>query len=290
MNELIIIVSTLVTYWFYRERVYYPDSVRYSLGYKQHYPFNLRVVRIPYMTFLIPLLTYYYLIPFTSQALYGALLVLGLSGIYQQNIKGYKLIDGTAISFGLMSAICFNNNWLVPAFGFLILASLTKETMPVFIALWSMSFIPLIGFIVPLIVYFINPPIENDVIGGESEKYLKNPFNFKRFHSHLLHPVYFLSWGVLLAGLFYTGQYWQWVLAGVLIGYAQLFVATDRARLFQYSFPLVLIAVCNVIELNVFWVLINLYNPYQYIESGLKKDNVNYTKKDFDDLCNLITS
>jgi len=36
--------------------------------------------------------------------------------------------------------------------------------------------------------------------------------------------------------------------------------------------------------------LINLYNPYQYIESGLKKDNVNYTKKDFDDLCNLITS
>lgn len=281
MTELILIIIPAILFFLQYGNAYYPDSLRYSAGINQHYPFNIRLLRLPdklwdfvrfFTVVTLPLLTYYYLIPFTTQAFWGGLLVCGLSGVFHQNIKGYKLIDSTAIWLGLMSAIMFRYSLLLGLL-FLILASLTKETMPVFIALWSMSFIPLVGFIVPAVVYILNPPAENDLLGKEHENFLTHPFEaFKQYHlKGFLHPIYFLSWGICASALFYTGEYWQWILAGVLISYAQLLVATDRVRLFQYSFPLVLIATCNVIELNVFWFLIHLYNPYHFVEQGWDK-------------------
>lgn len=275
MNQLIIISLTLITYFLNRGYVYYPDSVRYESDERQHYPFNLRLIHIQFPTVLfIPILTYYYLLPFTSQAMFGALLVLGLSGIYKQNVKGYKLIDGTAICFGLLSTICFNADWYIPALIFLILASLTKETMPVFIALWSMSFLPLIGFLTPLVIYLFNPPVKQDILGEGHQQWLDNPFKaFKEYHiKNLLSPFYFLSWGVCITAVLYQGEYWQWVLASVLIAYAQLLVATDRGRLFMYSFPLAILATCLTIELNWLLILIHLYNPFHFIEQGYSKE------------------
>ena len=280
MNELIIISLSLLVYYVSKEQVYYPDSIRYTSDKQQHYPFNLRLIKIPFPTVLfLPLITYYYLIPFTSQALWGALLVTGLSGVYVQNIKGYRLIDGTALCFGLLSAIFFNHDLLIPAFIFLILASATKETMAVFVALYSFSFLPLVGLVIPLIIYIASPPSKIDIMGSKAQRLLDNPFNaFKEFHrKNLMSPIYFLSWGICITAVFYTGQYWQWILAGVVIGYLQLLVATDRVRLFQYSFPLVLIATLNVIEMNIFFLLIHLFNPYFYIEKG-------WTEKEFDEI------
>ncbi len=279
-----LILITVAYYFFQGEKQYYPDSIRYETGLKQHYPFNLRLIRInfPFVLF-IPILTYFYLLHYLpeQQAVFGGFLALGLSGIFRQNVIGFKLIDATAICFGLLSAILFNEGWYVPAVVFLILASLTKETMPIFIALWSMSFVPLAGFIVPAIVYLINRPMEKDILGEAHQRWIDKPFSiFKQFHFRVLvtSPIYFLTWGVCITAVLYQGQYWLWILAGVIVGYSQLLVATDRARLYQYSFPLVILATCSVIEFSWLLVLVHLFNPFGFVERGWSKGDYEVIK------------
>ena len=273
---LISLISSLIFFTLIRLKnpvCLFPDSVRYLSGEKLHFPFNLRWL-IPYVlkrdkrlwlwvtsiaTILIPPLTYLYLISLGLNerlALYGSLLVLGLPGIFHFNVIGI-LIDSIAIDLCLGSAICFNFGLYVPAVVFLILASLSKESSPVWITLFSMSFYPLFAFLIPLAIHYLNPPAKTDLptlqqplIQGHpeirAEYLLKHPLKAGWIYNNWLSPEMYLQWGICIFAVLYTGMAWQWVLAGVVIAYSQCLVATDSARLYQYSFPLVIYAAIQV--------------------------------------------
>jgi len=247
---------------------------------------------------MIPYLTQIYLETLGLsywQSFYGGLMVLGLGGIFRMNALGYILIDAPMICLSLLSSIFFIQGNLILGIIFLILASLTKESAPVWIALFTMSFLPLAGFLIVAIVYLFNLPSKTDSLCysklyhvylervskrkitpeqltaklNDNELILKRPFTGGlHFNKNWLRPELLLGWGICLAGLLYTGVNWEWILAGVVIGYLQLFIATDTIRLLQYSFPLVIYASVQVLPMNLMPLLLalHLFNSYnEYI-------------------------
>jgi hypothetical protein len=188
------------------------------------------------------------------QALLGVWIFCGLQGIFYLNTLFLGLVDQLGMVFMLASAAATLNGQIVLGVVLSFVGGSCSERTPVFAALSSMSFWPLLGLISPILARYIIEP-------GAVPK-PNNPSLFwwlkisvfevgKRKNGPRIMDwrIMIAPWGVcaiLLPIGCATAEPLLVVSAGasLLIGYAQMRIATDTQRLFQWAFvPVIAISV-----------------------------------------------
>lgn len=189
----------------------------------------------------------------------AALLVAVLPG----TTLGFKLpvlVDGVALGVAGLAAI---HQPIATQILLAIIAGCVSERAPVFAALWSWSPWPLVGLIVPAIRYLTSKPGPelSVLIGTYAGDALIKPWRIglqRNWHE----PWLITPWGGLLAALLYMDIHMALTL---LVAYAQLFVATDNARLAQWSAPVLAIALARNLDWKICIVLalVTWFNPWR---------------------------
>ena len=187
--------------------------------------------------------------------LVGVCLYVGLSGVFRTNVLYPVLVDPAGILCMVLEAAAIQHHiwWL--AVPLLVVSGAIRETVPVFAALAAGSFWPLLG-LVPVAMHAIAKR------GGPRRPYDFNIVGLAH-QNHWFDPVVmFLPWGVCLAAAFAPG--W-WLLAAVSLAYAQLLIATDSPRLYQWCFPVVISAALTVLPQAWYvpLVLVHWFQPWQ---------------------------
>lgn len=165
----------------------------------------------------------------------GAVLYLGMSGLVWFNLTCPVLVDAPAFALALGAALASIRGYPALAVCLAILAGGTKESAPVFAAVWSGSPLLLAGL--------AGAWWPEDKPGGPG-----NPFLAVR-HNLTDAAAYVLPWGALAVLWPYAvwhggiGAAWPSILALVL-AYGQLTIATDTSRLYQWAAPSVIVLVC----------------------------------------------
>jgi hypothetical protein len=132
-----------------------------------------------------------------------------------------------------LAMVCAIGAALVPwyaAIPLALLAGTLSERAPVFSAVFAWSFVPLVGLIVPAVMVAMTRG------GIESHNDWRA---MRELHNRVQPHTYVLPWGACLVAALGVG--WQLV-AAVALGYSQMLVATDRARLYQWSAPVVVVS------------------------------------------------
>lgn len=246
-----------------------PDSARYLLagqGKPVAKPFHLRVL-LPWICEDNPrkwqaiwLASWPLLIVLTAiygttiglepaQGIAAGVLVAALPGVWGPAVVRPVGIDLPAMTIAIGAAVAFNTGWWPLGIVLIIAAALTKETMPIWAALWTWTPLPLIGLAAPLVVHLVRKP--------EIDEITAHP-NLRAVHDHPIKTaleahrnqwrdawIMIAPWGICLAALYQPT--WP-LLACLAVAYAQLFVATDTVRLLHTTagIPMALGAVATL--------------------------------------------
>lgn len=246
-----------------------PDSARYILagqGKRVAKPFHLRIL-LPWICendekkwravwlacwpLLICLATAFAALQDLEihQAAAAAALVALLPGVWGPPVVRPVGVDLPGMVIALGAAIAFETGWWPLGTVLITAAALTKETMPIWAALWIWSPLPLIGLAAPAVVAIVRKP--------EIDEITAHP-NLREVHDHPIRTalkahqnqwrdawIMVAPWGVCLAALIDP----SWPLAICLLAaYAQLFVATDTTRLLHTAagIPMAIAAVATI--------------------------------------------
>jgi hypothetical protein len=211
---------------------------------------------------LLPVVAFWYG-GFGWQGVFVALVPFGLAGVFWFNLRFPILVDLLAMVFAIAAAAAAQDGTWPAAIALALLAGCVKETSPVFAALYAWNPILLVGLAAPAIRHLFRQG--DDVLDEENRWVLDHPFKASwKYHKDLkpLPLVWVLPMGVLLlASVNPTLQ----VAAVVLVAYAQCAVATDSARLYQWCWPVLAVAVCEQVPRSWWLVLIvvHLANPFK---------------------------
>jgi hypothetical protein len=252
-----------------------PDGVRYFAAAEQRVarPFHLRWLlprllgdnfkRWQYVTHgalfaLLPLMYVY--AGGGWRGLAAALMVLGLSGVWKFNRKYPVLVDATGVCLALSSAVAFQHGLWPLGLALALVGGCVRETSPIFAALYCWNPLALLGMVAPAVRSLQREG--PDVLDGENEWILRHPFRAGWiFHRHKLFMNYVLPWGAAVVA-FANGS--PQLALTCAVAYAQCLVATDTIRLYQWAFPVVLVAAVGAVPLA--WlpviVAITLANPF----------------------------
>lgn len=178
------------------------------------------------------------------------------------NLKYPVLVDMPAMYCALLSALAMQAGAWPLAVLWALVAGATKETAPVFAALYCWSPVPLLGLLAPLVRRVFWKP-GTDVLEGHHPWILAHPIQASmREHAGQwgdgLQMV--MPWGPAIIGLAAL----DWQLATVLaVAYAQLLVATDTVRLYQWAAPVLVVAAVGVVPIAWLPVLVvlGIWNP-----------------------------
>lgn len=132
-----------------------------------------------------------------------------------------------------------------------ILAGACTEKHPVYAAVLAWSPLPLVGLAVPLLMRLAR--------GGKLGS--ANDWRVMReLHNRAALHIYALPWGACL--LCVLAPSWQ-LAAALALGYGQMLIATDRARLYMAMAPVVVVSALSVLppEWWVVAVLVTVVNP-----------------------------
>lgn len=200
---------------------------------------------------------------FEKQAL-ALLLFAGLPGIWRLNVRLPVLVDSTAYSLTLMAALLFRSGHPVLGMIVAVLGAATKETVPLFVATLTLNPWPLFALAVPWYAHRRRPKREPTA----AEPYLQRPMHeARKVHDFFDWRSKLLPWGVLifLAPLgFSCNGVGISALMTLTLGYGQLLIAQDNARLFQWAAPAVLaMALDHPPSWVWFAALVGLFNPYR---------------------------
>ena len=243
-----------------------PDSARYVLagqGQRVAKPFHLRVL-LPWVCEdverrwrVVWLASWPLLIGLTAwfgwlcglelgAALAAGVLVAGLPGVWGPPVVRPVGVDLPGMVLALGSLVAFQVGWWPMGVVLIVFAALTKESMPVWAALWSWSIWPLIGLLAPLVVGLVRKPMIDEVTAHS---------NLREVHDHPVRTalvahrgqwrdgwVMVAPWGVTLTAL--VEPSWPLIVCLIVV-YAQLLVATDTVRLLHTAggVPMALAAV-----------------------------------------------
>ncbi len=181
------------------------------------------------------------------------------------NLRFPVLVDSPALGLSVCSAALIHNGFVWPAVALAILSGCVKETSPIFAALFAWNPLLLIGLISPLIRKAFCKA-GSDVLDQANADILSHPFRAGReWHLKQLverDKILFAPWGAALICLAIP----SWQLAAVLIiAYAQLIVATDTVRLYQWAAPIVCISAVTVlpIQYSLLIILATWFNPFR---------------------------
>lgn len=197
------------------------------------------------------------------QIVAAPLLVLGLPGIVRINVRYPVLVDAPAIMLALLAACLTLAGWWPIAVLVVLVAGMVKETAPIYAALYAWNPILLVGLAVPLLRRLIFKP-GDDVLDEHNAWVLSHPLAASwRYHKdRLSDPLLWVApWGVLLAGLAAMNLQLAVTLA---VAYLLTAVATDTVRIYQWAFPVLLVAALGVIpvEFLALAVVAHLFNPW----------------------------
>lgn len=246
-----------------------PDSSRYVLagrGVRVAKPFHLRIL-LPWLCEdverrwrFVWLVSWPLLIGLTAwfgwlrglelgAALAAGVLVAGLPGVWGPVVVRPVGVDLPGMVIALGSLVAFESGWWPLGVVLVVFAALTKESMPVWAALWSWSIWPLVGLVAPLVVHLVRGPMLDEVTAHP---------NLREVHDHPVRTalaahrgqwrdawIMVAPWGVTLVGL--VDPSWPLIVCLVVV-YLQLLVATDTVRLLHTAggVPLALAAVAVI--------------------------------------------
>lgn len=220
-------------------------------------PANWRAVQVATTVGLIPAGWWYG--GFGWRGLFAGLSVIGLAGVWKVSFRFPVLVDAPAMFFALIAAALVPVNVPV-AVAVACVAGATKETAPLFVALWSWCPWPLVGCALPALRACQRPG--HDVLDDENRWILNHPWKASRkYHQgRWFDPTLWLApWGALLAGFVTDLQ----TAATVAVAYAQTAVATDTVRLYMWAWPV--LAVNAADRFPTEWLLpvllVHLANP-----------------------------
>lgn len=172
------------------------------------------------------------------------------------------LVDIPAMALALAAAVL----WPIfppAAIAVVLVAACVKESTPVFAALYAWNPLLLVGLI-PVAIRWLQKQ-GPDVSVVENDQCIAHPWRTGyQWHAHrLLEPqLMILPWGGLLAAL--GAVDWQ-LAATVAVAYAQLAVATDTVRLYQWAAPVVALAAVNAVPAE--WLPLvaafTVWNPWR---------------------------
>lgn len=131
-----------------------------------------------------------------------------------------------------------------------LLAGRANERAPMFAAVFAMSPVPLVGLLAPAWAWWRAP--ECCLLPWlKPERY--SPWGaMRRYHGGAALYEFVLPWGACLLA---TGNVSIQLAAAMVMGYGQLVVASDRARLFQWGAPVAVVAACQVLGSAPAWVV-----------------------------------
>lgn len=196
-----------------------------------------------------------------GEAVLASLLWLGLPSVRFQ-VEAPVLVDAAGMALVLASVALWPvSPWA--AVGLAGLGGAVWEKAPVWAAVFAMEPMLLAGLLAPALRRLLVAP------GAIEEKdpyreTLEHPLRtgLKAHAGQWRDPVRMaLPWGVCLVVLAMPHPFW---VAAVVLGYAQLVVATDTVRLYQQAAPVVAIAAASMlpIEWAVPLVLAHWLNPW----------------------------
>ncbi|MEO8548769.1 MAG: hypothetical protein ABI678_02305 [Kofleriaceae bacterium] len=196
------------------------------------------------------------------QRISACCLFLGCPGIFRMNAACPVHVDPAGFALAMCAALASpTHHWLAMALA--VVAGGCVERAPVFAAIFAHDPSLLVGLIAP--TWFKRSAPATD-------PWLVDPLGYAlRHHARewLSWREMLLPWG-MLAILFPLGAGLDLATLvaalGLLVGYGQMLIATDRARLYQWAAPAVIaVAVRGFPSPSVAFliVLIHLFNPYR---------------------------
>lgn len=202
----------------------------------------------------------------------ASLMALGFAGVFKFNWKHPVLVDAPGMACALGSAVAFQHGVGTLGIALALLGGCVRETSPVFAALYAWNPLALIG-VLPVAVRHLQRE-GPDVLDPGNRWVLDHPFRAsqqfhlgKRWRNDL--PVqtlpcaaYVLPWGGALVAVAHPSA--QFVCT-VAVAYALVAVATDTMRLYQWSWPVVVLCAVHAVPLS--WlpllVILTIANPFQ---------------------------
>jgi hypothetical protein len=196
----------------------------------------------------------------------GCLAVMGLSGVWSFNKSVPVLVDAPAM-LSTVLAVSFSfldwHFWPI-AIMFSVLAGCIKETSPIFASAIAWNPVLLFGLIAPLIKKIRTVEGEDVCLIPDAIFAIHHPYQAgmkSHMHEWTDWRIMIAPWGGLLLASFAISLP---LVVSVLLAYAMLLIATDTVRLYQWSWPAMLIAAFSLP--SFLWipiVILVLFNPYK---------------------------
>lgn len=189
---------------------------------------------------------------------------LALSGL-NLNLRLPILVDLPAMALALGAAVAMQHGLWPLAIVLSLLAGATKETSPVFAALWAWNPVLLVGLLAPAARMLVPAGEDTASAGGPIADALTHPWRSSQdaHAGQWLNSLLWLApWGPLLIGA--SRPSWQ-VGAVLLVAYGQCAVATDSIRLYQWAWPVLLARTFEVTP-SKWWLLVVVLayaNPFK---------------------------
>ena len=179
------------------------------------------------------------------QAAFAAALFLGLPWV-RFCVECPVLVDMPGLAGALFAAVAWLSGYQPLALVAVCVAAPISEKAPIWAALFAWHPVLLAGLIVPLVVRCILKPAEPDAGDVELTHPLRAGLDWpkKKWRDPL---AMVMPWGMCLAALLALTLP---LCVALLIGYAQLLVATDTVRLYQQAAPVVCVAAAMVIPIE----------------------------------------
>jgi hypothetical protein len=196
----------------------------------------------------------------------GGILVCGLPGIWRTHFRWPVLVDAAAMTWAIGSAVALQHNWYTFGVALALVAGCIKETGPIFAACYAWNPLALAGLVAPVIrrlTVKVGDPFDE-----LEAAILAHPLQAGlTYHSgRWLDPLVMAApWGMCVLAIFTKERsIIPMVVTTVSVAYAQLLVATDSVRLYQWAAPPVILATMTVIPAR--WAIIALFmhllNPW----------------------------
>ncbi|MEV0974595.1 hypothetical protein [Microtetraspora glauca] len=195
----------------------------------------------------------------------GGLLVVGLPGLWQINLRWGVLVDGSSMAWALASAIALQHEQPLLACALAVVCGCIKETGPVFAACFAWSPLPLAGLIVPVVLR-LTARRTSDLLGDDD--LLDKPLvaGLVAHYRRWLDPLFMVTpWGVCMAGVLVgDAAVLPMLVITLTIAYGQLLVATDTVRLYQWGAPPLILGTVLVLPTWALGVALvpHLVNPW----------------------------
>jgi len=253
-----------------------PDEIRYmkvGRGAGGARPFHLRWL-IPWIvgpnlavaraTQLISMLVLAAYCAAESGHWWMGLIPFGLTGL-TLNFRLPFLVDLPALATAAAAA-WLADDYLPAAIALSVVAGAMKETAPVFSAAYAWNPWLLVGLIAPALRHWRHRPVE-DCLDDENAWILAHPFAAAaKYHRAIPSWAYILPWGALLVN---AGSLDHRQIVVLVLAYAQILIATDTVRLYQWATPALVVGPLADIPTSWVWIVLALHFTHPFRTQGV---------------------